>query len=176
MARVSAPRPDDAALSEADRRFLDAIDGVSDAFYAIDQNWRIVAFNKAAEQYFGFGPERVVGKNFWEVFPQGRGTEFGDALELAMDKRQPSKLAAESSLTAGKSIEIRIGPWANGICVAIDDLTRREFAERQLHKSEERLRLATEGAGIGVYELDMTSGVGVWSESAFRLAGSRTGT
>jgi PAS domain S-box-containing protein len=168
---VSAARPNDSALSEADRRFLDAIDCVSDAFYAIDQNWRVVAFNKAAEEYFGFGPERVVGRNFWEIFPQGRGTEFGDALELAMDKREPSKLLAESSLTPGKSIEIRIRPWASGICVAIDDLTQQEFAERQLRKSEERLRLAAEGAGIGAYELDLSSGVGVWSESAFRLLG-----
>ncbi|MFT3728989.1 MAG: PAS domain S-box protein [Terricaulis sp.] len=167
----NAPRPGD-ARGEADKRFLDAINNISDAFYAMDETWRIVAFNKAAEGYFGFGPERVVGKIFWDIFPQGRGTDFGDTLERVMRVREPAKLLAESSLTPGRSIEIRISPWGEaGICVAIDDLTEQQFAERQLRRSEERLRLATEGAGIGAYDLDMATGTGVWSESAFKILG-----
>ena len=86
---MSVSRPHD-AITDANQRFLDAINCVSDAFYAINRDWRIAAFNKAAEAYFGFGPDRVLDKNFWDVFPQGRGTEFGDALEQAMTARTTS--------------------------------------------------------------------------------------
>ncbi|HYI43770.1 MAG TPA: HWE histidine kinase domain-containing protein, partial [Sphingomicrobium sp.] len=36
---------------------------------------------------------------------------------------------------------------------------------------EQRLRLALEGTGIAVYEQDLATGTGTWSESAFRILG-----
>ncbi len=152
-------------------RFAAAINAVSDVFYAVDHAWRIVAFNDAAERYFPFGADAVLGKTLWELFPQGRGTPFGDALERAMAKRESTSMRTESSLTPGRSIEVRIAPWDDGVCVAIDDQTEREAAQRRERESEDRLRLATEGAGIGAYELDLETGEGFWSPSAFRLVG-----
>jgi len=152
-------------------RFRAAMETVSDAFYAVDREWRLVVFNGAAEAYFGFGADAVLGKSLWELFPQGKGTAFGDALERAMDAREASSLLTESALTRGKSIQVRIAPWDDGVCVAIDDITERDAAQRRLRESEERLRLATEGAGVGAYELDLTKGDGFWSASAFKLLG-----
>jgi signal transduction histidine kinase len=51
------------------------------------------------------------------------------------------------------------------------DLTNLRRAEEELRTSEERLRLATKGGGIGTWELDLVSGRGTWSEVAKRLLG-----
>lgn len=171
MAGADASNGQASVAERLRRRFADALDCVSDAFYALDAEWRVVAFNRAAERYFGFGAETVLNKKLWEIFPEGRGTEFGDALQAAMALRESATLDTVSSLTPGRAIKVSVAPWDDGICVAITDVTAHSEAERQLQHSEDRLRLATEGAGIGAYELDTLSGEGFWSPSAFRLLG-----
>ncbi len=53
----------------------------------------------------------------------------------------------------------------------IDEAVRRARAEEALRQSEERMRLAIAGTGLGSYDLDMTTGEGLWSETAFALLG-----
>ena len=55
-------RRDSTAAARAERRFEAAMNAISDAFYALDKDWRVVAFNPAAEQYFGFPASEVVGR------------------------------------------------------------------------------------------------------------------
>jgi PAS domain S-box-containing protein len=53
----------------------------------------------------------------------------------------------------------------------IDEAVRRARAEEALRQSEERMRLAIAGTGLGSYDLDVTTGEGIWSETAFALLG-----
>jgi two-component system sensor histidine kinase UhpB len=50
-------------------------------------------------------------------------------------------------------------------------VTARSQAENDLRESEERLRLATESAGIGTSDLDLLTGEAVWSDNRFQLFG-----
>ena len=53
----------------------------------------------------------------------------------------------------------------------INDITDRKLADQQLREAEQRLRLATEGAGIGTWDWDLRAGVGTWSPRAQRILG-----
>jgi two-component system, LuxR family, sensor kinase FixL len=55
--------------------------------------------------------------------------------------------------------------------LSIRDVTEQHATQAALAASEERLRRATEGAGMGAWDYDLTVGTGVWSESACRLLG-----
>ncbi|MFP4649277.1 MAG: diguanylate cyclase [Halorhodospira sp.] len=58
------------------------------------------------------------------------------------------------------------------VVVAITDLTEQyEYYERALRESEQRLKLATEAAGIGVWEYDLIRGVHHWDEQMMRIYG-----
>jgi len=152
-------------------RFQHAIDVLAEAFYALDADWRFTAFNRAAEQFLDIPATAVLGKNIWEIFPQGLGTDFEQACRLAKSEGKHSLIHTPSLLNPGRHVELRIGPLDDGVCVAISDVTGNNIAHRRLQESEERLRLATDRAGIGVYDLDLSTGVGVWSASAFTLLG-----
>jgi PAS domain S-box-containing protein len=122
------------ALAQAERRFDDAINAVSDAFYALDEEWRIVVFNAAAEEYFGFPPEDVLLRNLWDVFPQGRGTRYEALCQKAKEEGVRSKLVMPSALRPGRIVEVTFAPWDRGVCVAITDVTDRKSKEEQVHQ------------------------------------------
>jgi PAS domain S-box-containing protein len=121
-------------LARAERRFDATINAVSDVFYAMDEDWRIVVFNPAAEEYFGFGAERVMNKDLWEVFPQGRGGRYEEMCRAAKDKGVRSTRVMPSALRPGRSVQITFAPWDDGICVAITDVTDRKTKEEQVHQ------------------------------------------
>ncbi len=123
-------------------RLDDLIESVSDAFYAVDRDWRVVICNRAAEDFFGFGRETVLGRNLWEIFPDGRDRPFGQACLAAMERGEVSQLEAPSAFRAGRFVELRIGPLrAGGVAVALRDVTERVVAEQKTRAAEEHLRL-----------------------------------
>jgi PAS domain S-box-containing protein len=54
---------------------------------------------------------------------------------------------------------------------ALQDVTVRKKVELQLHESSERFALAADSAGIGVWEMDVTSGKVTWDAWMYRMYG-----
>ncbi len=120
------------AAARAERRFDAAMNAISDAFYALDGEWRVVVFNPAAEGYFGFPASDVLGKILWDVFPQGRGGRYEEMCRKAKEEGARSTLVMPSALRPGRSVEITFAPWDDGLCVAITDITDRKSKEAQV--------------------------------------------
>jgi PAS domain S-box-containing protein len=120
-------------LSQARRRFEAAMNTIADVFYALDPEWRIVVFNKAAERYFGFAAKDVLDRDLWEVFPQGRGGRYEALCQKAKDGKN-STLVMPSALKPGRLVEITFAPWDDGVCVAITDVTDRQGKEAQVRQ------------------------------------------
>jgi PAS domain S-box-containing protein len=116
----------------AELRFEAAMNAISDAFYALDNDWRLVVFNPAAERYFGFPASDVIGRNLWDIFPQGRGGRYEEMCLKAKEEGLRSTLLMPSALRPGRSVEITFSPWDDGICVAITDVTDRTSKEAQV--------------------------------------------
>lgn len=57
----------------------------------------------------------------------------------------------------------------------INDITDRKLAEEQLREAEERVRIATESAGIGTWDWDLPRGRGTWSKRAQAILGVERG-
>ncbi|MGA0605059.1 sensor histidine kinase [Phenylobacterium sp. VNQ135] len=126
-------------------RLDDFIESVSDAFYAVDPEWRIVVFNRAAEEFFGFKRDAVLGRSIWEIWPAGRDTEFGRACERAMSEGLGAHMEAPSAFRPGRTVELRITPLrAGGASVALTDVTERARIQAQLREAEEDYRHAAE--------------------------------
>jgi PAS domain S-box-containing protein len=58
-----------------------------------------------------------------------------------------------------------------GITCAAVDISELKQAEIDLRKSEERLRLAMEGAQMGTWDVDLITGKAIWSELHFTMLG-----
>ncbi|MDE2488391.1 MAG: PAS domain-containing protein [Alphaproteobacteria bacterium] len=49
------------------------LDGIGDAIYALDADWRITFFNRAAERFFGRDRKELLRRVVWDCFPAARG-------------------------------------------------------------------------------------------------------
>lgn len=151
---MSKDKPD----LQADVRLAAVLESISDVFYAVDRDWRFVLFNRSAEEFFHRPRADILGRLLWDVFPN-RDSEFGQLLQSVMADRTPGRLTAPSALREGRTVEVRVTPLADeGIAVSINDITDRAAAERSLRRSQQRLDLAVEAHGIGIYDWHIPTG------------------
>jgi len=76
-----------------------------------------------------------------------------------------------TSVDAGADIYLAEPVAPQELSSAVRTLLRLRTTERGLAATEERLRLATEGAGIGTWEIDVASGTAVWSRQFNAMLG-----
>ena len=166
---VAAPRPvaDSAALS------VDQImDGLAEGFFALDSNWRFVAFNRAAEEMFEIAREQVLGKLLWEVSPAILGTEFDRRYRLAMSNREVQQFESYTIRRPDRYHEVRAFPLGEGIGVAFKDATDRQNILQTLRRRELELARVQEIGGLGGMRVDLAGGfTGYRSPEYLRLHG-----
>lgn len=82
-----------------------------------------------------------------------------------------------TSLEAGADFYLAEPVGANELTAAVRTLVRLRTMEQGLAASQERLLLATEGAGIATWDIELDSGAAVWSQRFYELLGySKEGT
>ena len=63
------------------------LEGIIGGFFALNNQFEITYWNKAAETGTGLASAEVLGKNVFEVFPNAAGATLGDKYKLAMDTK-----------------------------------------------------------------------------------------
>lgn len=118
------------AEAEAARdQVTQVLEKMSDGFFTLDREWRIVAANAAAERFIAQPRAAVLGKNYWEVFPIVRGTHIEQELRRAMEERVPVAFEALYE-PQHKWFEARVSPLeGGGLSAFFRDITERKQAE-----------------------------------------------
>lgn len=148
----SAPPP---AEGVNESRLEAVLESVSDAFYALDADWRYVVFNHAAEEYFGVSRDEVMGRKLWALFPQGLGTPFERYCRRAMIERLPTSFETPSRLRPDRTVELRMVPMHDGgIAVSLTDVTERRRVEDALRSARDRSEEILESISDAFYAVD----------------------
>lgn len=137
--RNEAARRD--ALEQAEQQALadraTLLESITDAFYALDREFRFTYLNQRALDHFGAAREALLGKVPWDVFPITRGTIFQQEYERAV--RERCSVAFEAvSLLSSRWVEVRAYPTPQGLAVYFRDITDRKQAEEQLREADRR--------------------------------------
>ncbi len=166
-----APAPREAAKSAA-LSVDEIMDGLAEGFFALDSNWRFVAFNRAAEEMFEISREQVLGKLLWEVSPAILGTEFDRRYRLAMANREEQQFESYTIRRPDRYHEVRVFPLGEGIGVAFRDATDRQNILQTLRRRELELARVQEIGGVGGMRVDLAGGfTGYRSPEYLRLHG-----
>ncbi len=158
LERVHLLEKEQAARVDAEQtraQLVRLLESVTDAFVALDKEWRYTYVNARAGEIFQRQPEDLIGKQIWTEFPEGVGQPFQRAYETAMAERKFVFLE-DYYPPWDRWFENHIYPSENGITIFFHEITQRKKAEIALSASEERLRtiIATEPECVKILNAD----------------------
>ncbi|MCI0551526.1 MAG: PAS domain S-box protein, partial [Anaerolineae bacterium] len=104
------------------------LERISDGFVAFDTEMNYTYVNERGCVLLGHKLEDLIGKNYWQVYPEAAGTPFGDAYLRALETQAPIQLE-DYYAPWDRWFENRIYPSKDGLSVFFRDTTERKQAE-----------------------------------------------
>jgi len=154
------------------------LDNALEAIVMINEEAKIIAFNPAAQQLFGYGAEAALGMLVCNLFPKLKSDMNCCKVEQGIQKivkdmqqhiyglrADGSEFPLEISFTAVRGIQEYLG------VAVIRDITQRLAAEQVVRRSEARLRRAQRVAQMGEWEYSPVYGEWVWSKELNEIFG-----
>ncbi|HTI80513.1 MAG TPA: PAS domain-containing protein [Acetobacteraceae bacterium] len=126
---TTAPLSDDAQA---------ILEGMSDAFYALDGEWRIIYANRRALAFWRVTAADVIGHVIWQRFPSMVGTLNEQVLRQVRAEQRVITFEAPSP-TMGIWVAVSVGPSGDGVSVYWRDISDRVEAENALRSFAEKL-------------------------------------
>ncbi|MDV2992456.1 MAG: Sensor histidine kinase RcsC [Chroococcidiopsis sp. SAG 2025] len=144
------------ALHQSEEQSRKILESITDAFFALDRNWRFTYVNQTAYTLVDRTPGDLIGKIFWEEFPGVSDSKFEQMHRRVMRDRVAESLT-EFYPDHQRWYEVRSYPAANGITMYFRDVTDQIQAAAALRESEARLRFMLDASQIGEWDLDLTT-------------------
>ncbi|WP_425466419.1 response regulator [Pseudorhodoferax soli] len=178
-------RREELRLAAEHAAFLQALmDRIPNPIFYKDDEGRFLGCNQAYGQAFGLQPSDLVGKTVLDL-PYVPQREAGHAEQLAL-VHSGGRLSREAQFgfadgrmhtTLFSVSAIRMADDSSaGLVGVIVDVTPLKEAQQQLQDANERLQVAQDAGGIGLFDLDMQSGRGYWAPQLERLYGLEPGS
>ncbi len=164
------------ALKTSEQYARSIIDSSLDMIITVDYARRIVEFNRAAQETFGYTRKEVLGKHIDLLYADAREGkilhqttfEKGRAVREIANRRKNGEIFTSAISTAVMQDEK--GELV-GVVGVSRDITERKHAEEALRESEKRFRDLFENANDIVYTHDLAGNFTSINKAAERVAG-----
>lgn len=132
-------RADDEALKVAQARTAGILESITDAFFALDTEWRFTYLNEQAEQVIFQKSADVLGRVFWDVFPEAVGSTF---------EREYRRAIAEGVVVTFEEYfpplaswyDVRVYPSLDGLSVFFQQVNERKRTQEERERGTQRER------------------------------------
>ncbi len=176
--------PDDRSAHESILRDL-LLENVEDyAIYGLSTQGVVTTWARGAQNIKGYGSDEIIGQSF-EVFFTPEDRAAGRPQKLLTEAREQGRVADEGW-------RLRKGGerfWASTLVTALRDadreivgfakitrdLTERRRNEEALRKREHQLLETQRLAGLGSWDLDISTGQVTWTDELYRIYGLTPG-
>jgi PAS domain S-box-containing protein len=180
------------ALSESEQRYRTLIASMSEGIVMQAQDGTILTCNAAAERILGLTYDQLIGRT--SVDPRWRavhedGSPFPGETHPAMITLTTGKPQTNVVMGVHKPdgsqrwILVNSQPLFDteqtlpyAVVTTFTDITERKQTEGELEALSQRLQLATETGGIGIWDWDIQTDTLVWDGQMFRLYGLNQST
>ncbi|WP_158057650.1 PAS domain S-box protein [Halorussus halophilus] len=125
-----------AEASEQTRRLFER---VTDAFFALDDDWRFRYVNERAAELFGQTREELLGSDIRETFPDGNEGKFHEAYERAFEEQVATTVESTLVVDSERWVEARAYPAEDGISVYGRDVSERKQMESELRETKGKI-------------------------------------
>lgn len=129
------------------------LESISDAFFAIDDTWKINYVNTEAEKLLLQGKSKVVGKKLWDVFENTIDTPFYTYLHRSMNEKTIQHFEMHYAIL-DKWFDASVYPSDQGLSIYLRDVTERKNSELKLFELNKELLQHSKELSISNQELE----------------------
>ncbi len=166
-------------LAESEKRFKALIQEGQELVCILDEQGRFKYASPSYKRTLGADPEKLIGKSAFDfVHPQDFdrvvGEEFGRLRQVSAVKSVRYRAITKTGETIwvqSSGTNLLNDPAVKGIVINSVEITDVITAQQQLHKSEKRLRKASEIAKIGYWRFNSKTKQLYWSEEVYDIWG-----
>lgn len=178
------------ALEESSKNYNQLVNESNSIMLRIAPDLTILFANEYALDFFGFKQEELVGKNvIGTIVPEidSQGLNLSDKLgKIVKNPNEYQHNANENMRKDGsrcwmtwsnKPIYDKAGNVAETVCVGLDITDIKKLKDKLSNKNKElrklnvRLELATDSAGIGIWELNLKNNSIIWDKNMYSSYG-----
>src|SRR4051812_8344093 len=159
-----------AEAREGQKRLTDVLERISDAFFAVDDQWRFTYVNEKAALLLRRQRADMLGRVIWEEFPEAVGSTFYDQYHLAV-KNQNAVAFADYYSALQTWFEVHAYPSREGLSVYFEDVSEKKRSQALLQQSEKRFRSLVEATASAVWKTDASGMIGAEEDDWGRLTG-----
>ncbi len=146
------------------------LERMTDAFWYLDAQFRVLYMNRKAEWYMHPNQKKWRGQVLWDLVPSFLGAPCEQQLRQTMASRR----AVEFEMFGQRRqrwVEIHAYPMHDGLCVYCHDIHEHKQAQEALKESERRLRQLMESNLLGFVVIDTHETVREANDAFLELVG-----
>lgn len=113
------------------KRLNNILESITDAFFALDWNWRFTYVNSVFAEHEGYRKDEMIGKDIWEMFPNLVSSTFYRKCRESKSTSTPSRFE-ESFFHSGVTYRFKIYPSTEGLSVYFTDITKERGMQQEL--------------------------------------------
>ncbi|WP_439488171.1 PAS domain-containing protein [Algoriphagus sp.] len=110
------------------------LESISDAFYAVDKDWKFTYFNKEAEHLLLKKADEVLGENIWELFPASAQTSIRKVYQRVARTKKAESFEYHYP-GDGKWYEINAYPSQGGVSAYFKNIDERKQSAARLDEA-----------------------------------------
>jgi PAS domain S-box-containing protein len=152
------------------QRLLTTFESMTDAFYMLDPEWRIIYVNEAADRLVGRNRKEGIGTNLWEGFPNLVDTPLYEGFHRAVRDSKPFHCEYYSPLM-DNWIDLDAYPSPEGLAVYFRAITEQKRMADRITASERRLNYVTQATLDAAWDWNLETDLIWWSGALERLFG-----
>ncbi|GAB3020713.1 hypothetical protein GCM10027284_45110 [Cyclobacterium sediminis] len=130
------------------------LESIGEAFFALDNNFKILYWNQRSEEIIGILKEQALNNIIWEVIPGVNETEFKKQLLYAFQYRKNIHFEMFSER---RKIWLNVNcyPSEEGISVFTKDITQEKLISEKIQLSNERFEKIAEATNDAIWDYDV---------------------
>lgn len=166
MTRIAHTLSSDTALQL--QRSSDALDCISEAYFALDREWRFTHVNARAQALFGCRREVLLGGALMEKIPDmGEGVFHQEFMRAMTGGEVRSFDACYPPLGAPQ--KVHVFPSEQGLAVFFRDVTQARVPEQRLLEERETLLAVVQSTDDAIISTDLGGRINMFNPGAERI-------
>ncbi|MDZ7680473.1 MAG: PAS domain S-box protein [Fodinibius sp.] len=149
------------ALQERQR----ILERITEAFFAVDEDWTVTYWNSMAEEIIGVARSEVLGQNLWVKFPEAKDLKFIKQYRIAFEEQKTVSFQ-EYYPPLEAWLEVQAYPSEDGLSIFFRDITDRKRDQLELEKAYQEKETILESIGDGFFTVNKDWNVTYWNSAA----------